>query len=103
MTNDLFRDLLGIKPLPWQDEFMQALMEDAAEPSPALQAMQQIRPRAGYEIEWVEVDGTNSVIPVEVPTDPRARALWAKEQQGHGPAMTPLRVRGRTTHYKEKH
>ena len=36
------------------------------------------------------------------PTDPRARALWAKQQQGHGPAMTPLRVRGRTTHYKEK-
>lgn len=37
------------------------------------------------------------------PADPRARALWAKQQQGHGPAMTPLRVRGRTTHYKEKH
>lgn len=36
------------------------------------------------------------------PADPRARALWAKQQQGHGPAMTPLRVRGRTTHYKEK-
>lgn len=36
------------------------------------------------------------------PADPRARALWAKEQQGHGPAMTPLRVHGRTTHYKEK-
>lgn len=36
------------------------------------------------------------------PADPRARALWAKEQQGHGPAMTPLRVRGRNNRYKEK-
>lgn len=36
------------------------------------------------------------------PTDPRARALHHKQHQGHGPAHTPLRVRGRNTHYKEK-
>lgn len=34
--------------------------------------------------------------------DPRARALWAKQQQGHGPEQEPLRVRGRNNHYKEK-
>lgn len=44
----------------------------------------------------------NQRVEADPPADPRARALWAKQQQGHGPAMTPLRVRGRTTHYKEK-
>lgn len=34
--------------------------------------------------------------------DPRARALAAKQSRGTGPNATPLRVRGRTTHYKEK-
>ena len=36
------------------------------------------------------------------PADPRARALWAKEQQGHGPTPDNLTKRGRITRYKEK-
>ena len=36
------------------------------------------------------------------PADPRARALWAKEQQGHGPEVDLLRNRGRINHYRTK-
>lgn len=36
------------------------------------------------------------------PADPRARALAAQQNRNTGPAATPLRVRGRNTHYKEK-
>lgn len=35
-------------------------------------------------------------------TSPRARALRAKEERGHGPKAEPLRVRGRNNRYKEK-
>lgn len=73
MTNDLFRDLLdGRTELPSW--------------------------RANF---LMGITGPNRVAILPT-TDPWLRALWAKEQQGHGPAVTPLRVRGRTTHYKEK-
>lgn len=38
----------------------------------------------------------------QLPADPRARALQAQQNRNTGPAATPLRVRGRNTHYKEK-
>lgn len=100
MTNDLFRDLLeGKIPLPSKpkpptiaDAFQSIFnmvtdvyREIAAAYQPLIETLQDI-----------------GVIATPPPSDPRARALWAKQQQGHGPAMTPLRVRGRTAHYKEK-
>lgn len=105
MTNDLMReyikDGLGMKMQPWQHEFMQALMDDAQQPSPALAAMQAIQPRAGYEIDWISVDGTNDIRAVHVPADPRERALWAKQRRGTGPVV-PAKERGLVTKYKEK-
>lgn len=36
------------------------------------------------------------------PEDQMAKALQAQQNRNTGPAATPLRVRGRNTHYKEK-
>lgn len=73
MTNDLFRDLLeGRTELPSW--------------------------RANF---LLGITGPNRVAMLPT-TVPRARALWAKQQQGHGPKDAPLRTRGRNNRYKEK-
>lgn len=100
MTNDLFRDLLdGRIPMPSKPK-----------PPTIADAFQAIFDMVGDVVReivaayqpLIESLQDLGVIATPPPTDPRARALWAKQQQGHGPAVTPLRVRGRTTHYKEK-
>lgn len=53
---------------------------------------------AGWD-SWAK---DHPVWPNEPELDPRARALAAKQSRNTGPAATPLRVRGRNTHYKEK-
>ena len=73
MTNDLFRDLLeGRTELPSW--------------------------RANF---LMGITGPNRIAILPT-TDPRARALWAKQQQGHGPELDTLRNRGRVMRYKEK-
>ena len=42
------------------------------------------------------------VILTPAPTDPRERALWAKQNRGTGPAPDSLRKRGRTTRYQTR-
>lgn len=99
-TNNLFRDLLdGRIPVP-------------AKPKPptvadAFQLLANIVTEAFRDISaafqpLVESLQDLGVIEPPPPTDPREFALWHKQQRGTGPNATPLRVRGRTTHYKEK-
>ena len=111
MTNDLFRDLLeGRQPL--------RVRAMSTVPNPEVQAILALCHHDAHHVDCPTCNVRaneggaylarigkaliESFDDTPPPADPRARALWAKEQQGHGPAMTPLRVRGRTTHYKEK-
>lgn len=116
MTNDLFRDLLEgripmarkrIKPGIY---FLPKLVNPAAPTMKELAAGVNIshiltvdgfsfdpHPHAAAAHGWDDWGKRDSP-----PADLRARALRAKQQQGHGPKDAPLRTRGRNNRYKEK-
>ena len=116
MTNDLFRDLLeGRIPTPRKRirpgiYFLPKLVNPAAPTMNELAAGVNIshiltvdgfsfdpHPHAAPAHGWDDWGKRDSP-----PADPRARALWAKEQQGHGPELGTLRNRGRVMRYREK-
>lgn len=117
MTNDLFRDLLDGQimvptsakdgPIPFDHHAFNRAVTDVAEVSgwpyqyaaDLLMRFAKECPDVGHMHMSIGDDWDTKPEP---PADPRARALWAKEQQGHGPKDAPLRTRGRNNHYKEK-
>ncbi|AIY01198.1 hypothetical protein ART_1599 [Arthrobacter sp. PAMC 25486] len=117
MTNQLFRDLLEgripmpAKPkdalIPFDHHAFNRAVTDVAKVSgwpyqyaaDLLMRFVKDCPDVGHVHMSIGGDWDTKPNP---PTDPRARALWAKEQRGNGPAVESLRVRGRNNRYKEK-
>lgn len=111
MTNDLFRDLLEDRqPLPVRDI--------STIPNPEVQAILALCHHDAHHVDCPTCNVRaneggaylarigkaliESFDDTPPPTDPRAHALWAKQQQGHGPEVDLLRNRGRVTRYQTK-
>lgn len=124
MTNDLFRDLLdgrievrstfaagGLipkiksngRPVTLSYGHWQSVERSIGQASDGIRSMAEAMGLVGIAAQEavVTIRQLTSTFN-DPPADPRARALQHKQHQGTGPAVTPLRVRGRNTHYKEK-
>lgn len=96
MTNDLFREYLDDMPPA----------HPPAEPIPLdewqVQALLNILGSAAFQ-DFREKLVASGIITLPLPTEPRARALAAKQRRGHGP-LPPggWRGRERTTNYRSQ-
>lgn len=107
-TNDLFRDLLeGRIVVRTQDERIREAATKLVQAAgiaftDAADMLTRFTETIALTAPQIKMLGKALGIPEQPPHDPRERALWAKRNRGTGPNATPLRVRGRTTHYREK-
>lgn len=97
MTNDLFREVLdGEIPTPLKPPAPIPLDERQ------VQALRNIFRSAAYQ-DFIEPLVAASIVTLPLPTEPRARALAAKQRRGAGP-LPPggWRGRERTTKYRSQ-
>lgn len=121
MTNDLMRDviegripmpfehyprryLLGVELLPWQEEYLKRMLPKVHQTLDNMSHAELGGMRISYHPHphASPVNGWDNWGKTEPPTDPRERALRAKQERGTGPDVGALKERGRVTKYKEK-
>lgn len=99
MTNQLFREVLeGRIPLPVKPNPPAPILLDEWQ----MQALRNIFHSAAFQ-DFMEPLVAAGIVTLPLPTEPRARALAAKQRQGHGPPTSgSWRGNERNTKYRSQ-